>query len=147
MGVGVTRTRAQTAGERSGWGGGMPETIGTSWAGALVEARLRQRREECLAALGSETRTVAPASPVGGQAGRWRSVEWAYGTGAEAAVRAAWGIVPQSEQLGDGEAGVASHDVYEGSEFAEEMVVGPAERERLMAQLAPWDHEEGNSFE
>ncbi len=70
------------------------------------------------------------------------AIENAYKVGSEAAVRATFGIVPQSEAPAGGEPGLVSRD-----DIFEEETVGPEEAQRLLARLTPWDGEEGNSFE
>jgi len=77
-----------------------------------------------------------------------RTVVEAFRQGSEAGTRATFGVVPQSETPPEaGEAGVRSGDGFENHPFAQERVVSVEEAERLMARLAPWDHEEGNPFE
>ncbi len=77
------------------------------------------------------------------------AIENAYRVGSEAAVRSVFGVLPTGGpvEAEDGKGSVASSDSYEDHPFAQEQVVSPAERERMLARLAPWDHEEGNPFE
>ncbi len=77
------------------------------------------------------------------------AVKDAHRVGSEAAIRSVIGYVapPMDEQGRAKYTTVESHDGFEEHPFAQEQVVSPEERERLMARLAPWDHEAGNSFE